>query len=372
MKPLTVETVDLRVLAMPLVHPFRTSFGTETVRRTVVVRVGAGGLEGWGECPVASFPGYAYETVETALHVLSDFLLPGLPGSEVRCPDEGLPEAFVRVRGHPMAKTGVEAALYDLFARREGISLAQLHGGSRASIEVGVSVGMQPTVDELLGRVASFVERGYGRVKIKIQPGWDREVLGALRGRFPDLPLWVDANQAYGPGDMDLLASLDDFGPGLVEQPFGQDDLPSHAELARRARTPVCLDESVGSAGCLETALALGAIGALNIKAPRVGGYAAAKALHDRARAAGLPVWCGGLLETGIGRLHNVALASLEGFVWPGDLSESGRYFETDVVSPGVELEPGGRLAVPAEPGLGREVDLEAMEAFTERRASFR
>jgi O-succinylbenzoate synthase len=366
-----IDKVELRALEMPLVHAFQTSFGVEYVRKTVLVTVFSQGLEGWGECPVSAFPGYAYETVDTALHVLGDFLLPGLAGSQVKEPAAGMPEAFGRVRGHPMARAGVEAALFDLFARSKGIPLSQMYGGVQNAVPVGVSVGIQPSIDEILDRIGRFVEMGYSRVKIKIRPGWDRDVVSAVRERFSDLPLWVDANQAYGPSDMDFLASFDSLGLGLVEQPFGQDDLVSHGRLAERMKTPVCLDESVGSLGHFASARALGAVGVLNIKAARVGGYAAARALHDSALASGIPVWCGGLLETGIGRLHNLALASGENFTLPGDISASDRYFERDVIDPPVSLAPGGVLVVPTAPGLGHDIDRHALDAFTIRCAEF-
>jgi O-succinylbenzoate synthase len=368
---LRIEKAELRVLEMPLVHPFRTSFGTETVRTTVLVTLYAEGLAGWGESPVSRFPGYSYETAETAVHVLGDFLLPSLVATQPP-PAPGEWEAFHRVRGHPMAKCGLEAALSDLAARARGVSLSDFLGGERREIAVGVSIGIQPTVDDLVRRVRGFVEEGYGRVKLKIEPGWDVDVVERVRGEFPDLPLWVDANQAYPPDESGVFQRLDGLDLGLIEQPYAAHDFPAHARLAEALGTPVCLDEGVESTGQFQTAVALGACGILNIKSPRVGGLTVARALHDAARETGVPVWCGGMLETGVGRLANIALASLPHFVLPGDISESRRYFQSDIIDPPVVLGEGGTIAVPRGPGIGAEVDLDAVERFTARKATFR
>ncbi len=367
-----IECVELRVLRMPLVRPFRTSFGTESVRETIVISVLGGGLRGFGESPVSAFPGYSPETVDTALHVLSDFLLPTLPGFAVSGPPLRLPGSFARVRGHNIAKSGAEAAMWDLLARSRGESLSRTLGGSRESIEVGVSIGIQPDVGKLLDTMRSFLDRGYGRVKIKIERGWDFEVLERVRAEFGGLRLWADANQGYGAADADALAGLDRYGLELLEQPFAASDLISHAGLAGRMSTPVCLDESVENVGQFRTAVAMKALSVVNVKAPRVGGLGSATAIHDAAGEAGIRAWVGGLLETGIGRLHNIALASLGNFGLPGDISESARYFSRDVIVPPVELEAGGRIRVPSGPGIGAEVDMDLLDRNTVRRAEFR
>lgn len=368
-----IESVSLRVLRIPLVHPFRTSFGTETVRETIVVSVRGGGLEGFGESPVSAFPGYSPETVETALHVLSDFLLPSLPGFAVEGPPLRLPEQFARVRGHNIAKSGAEGAMWDLLAKSLGEPLSRVLGGSRETIEAGVSIGIQPDVEKLIRRIRAFQDRGYGRIKIKIEKGWDFGVMERVRAEFGSgLRLWADANQDYGPGDVEDLAGLDRFGLELLEQPFAARDLLSHARLAGLMSTPICLDESVENADDLRTALSMKAIGVLNVKAPRVGGLGSALAVHDAARDAGVRAWVGGLLETGIGRLHNVALATLGNFDLPGDISESARYFEKDVVTPPVVLADGGVIRVPAGPGIGAEVDMSLIESYAVRTAEFR
>ncbi len=366
-----VESAELRVLRIPLVQPFRTSFGVEEERATLVTVVRGGGLAGYGESPVSAFPGYSYETVETGLHVLCDFILPSLPGFELSGPPLVLPDQFGRVRGHNIAKSGVEAAMWDLLAKARGIPVSRALGGVRGEIEVGVSIGIQPSVPKLLERIRFFLERGYSRIKVKIEHGWDADVLRSVRGEFGDLRLWADANQDYGPGDIDRIAGFDAFGLELIEQPFTAGDLVSHASLASRMRTPVCLDESVENLGQFRAAAAMKALGVLNIKAPRVGGLGAAIGIHDDAAAAGMPVWAGGLLETGIGRLHNIALASLANFRLPGDISESARYFAKDVINPPVTLSRPGFIAVPSGPGIGAEVDMEALDGYTLRTAEF-
>ena len=361
-----IERIELRYIQLPLRHHFETSFGRSFRRDTIVVRVWAGGVEGWGESPVAHGPWYSPETVETAWHVQRDFLIPMLLGQEI----ETAAQVFDRlalVRGHRMAKTGLEEALWDVEARQKGISIAQLLGGTREHIESGVSIGIQDTVKELLERVAGFVEQGYRRIKIKIKPKWDIKIVRAVREVFPDLPLMVDANSAYTLADTYYLAVLDEFDLMMIEQPLAYDDIYEHSLLQRQLRTPLCLDESIHTPAHARAALELGSCRIINIKPARVGGLAQARRIHDLCLERGVPVWCGGLLETGVGRAHNVAIASLPGYTLPGDVSASDRYFERDVITPPFALNPDGTITVPTGPGIGVEVDVDFLERVTVR-----
>ena len=361
-----IEEIEIRHLELRLVHPFETSFGREEVRQTIIVAVRSGGLAGWGEAATSAGPWYEYETVDTCWHVLSDFLGPLVKGQEVVVPED-VARLMAPVRGHNLAKMGLEAAVWDLLGQAQGRSVAQMLGGSRDRVAVGVSIGIQGSVPALLDRVASFWAQGYRRIKIKIRPGWDVGVVHQVRARFPDVPLMADANSAYRLSDADCLAALDGFDLTMIEQPLAHDDLVDHAELQRRLRTPICLDESVPSFAAARAALALGSGRIINIKPGRVGGLTVARAIHDLCRSRGIPVWCGGMLETGIGRAHNVALASLPGFVLPGDISASDRYFHQDVVEPAFVLNDDGTLSVPDAPGLGVAVQLDRLYAATRR-----
>jgi O-succinylbenzoate synthase len=348
-----VDTIELRRARVPLATPWRTSYGVDTERDVLLVRVvgvSAGGeTEGFGECGASSTPGYSPEWVEGAHDVVRRFLAPLVLGQEHTA--EELDTTFASIAGHPMAKAALATAVLDAELRAAETSLASYLGATRDRVPAGVAVGITEPVDALLDVVADHVDEGYARVKLKIEPGRDLKVVEAVRERFPDLALQVDANGAYTARDLDTLVALDSFELRLVEQPFGRDDLLLHAELARRARTPVCLDESIGSAAAAQTAIALGACSVVNVKAARVGGYLEARRVHDVCVAAGVPVWCGGLLETGIGRAANLALAALPGFTLPGDLSASRRYYERDLTEPFVL--DGGLLAVPTGAGIG-------------------
>lgn len=366
-----VERVELRVVEMPLVEPFETSFGREEVRPCILVRAQGDGLSGWGECVAGAGPWYSYETIETAWHVLRDYLIPLTVGRELEHP-RGISQGWKRVRGHPMAKAALESALWDLWARSQDLSLQEALGGVKERVESGISLGIQPSVDDLLRRVERALEQGYRRIKVKIKPGWDLSVIRAVRGRFGEIPLMADANAAYTLSDRPTLQALDEFQLLMIEQPFRYDDVVDHAELQRQLKTPICLDESVRSPDDARQALKLGSCRILNIKPGRVGGLSAAKAIHDLCVREGIPVWCGGMLETGIGRAHNVALASLPGFVLPNDLSASRRYYPEDLIEPPFELNPDGTLSVPSGPGLGVEVLEERVERVTVRREVFR
>ncbi|MDQ7843881.1 MAG: o-succinylbenzoate synthase, partial [Armatimonadota bacterium] len=355
---------------LPLVFPFETSFGREETKTCVLVRLFADGLEGWGEAPAARAPLYNEETVGTAWHVLEAFILPLVLGRDFAHPSE-FPPLVRHLRRHHMAKAGVEAALWDLYARSRGISLARTLGGTRERIDVGVSLGIEPTVGTLLQRVEEFLTRGYRRVKVKIKPGWDVAVVQAIRRSFGQIRLQVDANSAYTLEQAAVLRDLDDYELLLIEQPLGEDDLVDHARLQPQLRTPLCLDESIVSPDDARKALEIGACRIINIKAARLSGLTAAVATHDLCQRAGAPVWCGGLLETGIGRAANIALASLPNFTLPADLSASDRYFQEDLIDPPVTINPDGTVTVPRAPGLGFQVRLDRIEQVTTRRASF-
>jgi O-succinylbenzoate synthase len=347
-----VDSVEVRRVSLPLVEPFRTSFGVETERHAVLVRVIGDGVEGWGECVAMTEPLYSSEYADGAADVLVRHLAPRLVGRPVRAED--VVTTLAAVKGHPMAKAALELAVLDAELRVEGRSLGARLGATRDQVPAGVSIGMTTSVGELLDLVAAHVEAGYRRVKLKIARGWDLEPVAAVRDRFgDDLPLQVDGNGDYSIDDAEHLSRLDDYGLLLLEQPLAEDDLDGHAALARRLRTPICLDESITSASAAADAIARGACRVVNLKAGRVGGYLEAVRVHDVCVAAGVPVWCGGMLETGLGRAANIALAALPGFTLTGDLSASSRWFAEDITEP-LEL-VDGHLLVPTGPGLGVE-----------------
>lgn len=367
---MVIDAAEIYHVSMRLQRPFETSFGVELDRHCLVIRLEADGLVGWGECVAGRLPDYSYETAETGWHITETCLLPAILGAQVDGPSE-YRELTASVRGHPMAKAGVELALWDLQARAGGGSLAELLGSGRTAVEVGVSLGIQSDTEALLALVGQRLDEGYRRVKLKIKPGHDLEPVEAVRSAFPDLALQVDANAAYPPTDFANLEALDEFGLLLIEQPYGKDELLAHAALQERISTPVCLDESIESASQANQALELGACQIINIKSGRVGGLTEAVAIHDLCRGRQVPVWCGGMLETGIGRAANLALAGLPGFVLPGDISASDRYYAVDIARPRFKLNPDGTISVPDGLGLGVEVDLQALERFTLRKERF-
>ncbi|HEV3225428.1 MAG TPA: o-succinylbenzoate synthase [Acidimicrobiales bacterium] len=358
-----IDAVELRRIRLPLVTPFRTSFGTQTARDVLLCRVVTPEAEGWGECVAMEEPLYSSEYVDGAAAVIRAHLLPRLFAlDEVRAAD--LANLFGDVKGHPMAKAAIEAAVLDAELRHTGVRLADHLGAVRDAVDAGVSVGIMGSIGELLEAVAGYLDEGYRRIKLKIEPGWDLDPVRAVRERFGDeLLLQVDANTAYTISDAAALARLDPFDLLLIEQPLDEEDLLGHARLARLIRTPVCLDESITSARVAAAAIELGACTIVNIKPGRVGGYLEARRVHDVCAAHGVPVWCGGMLETGIGRAANVALAALPNFTLPGDTSASSRYFSTDVTRPFV-LEDG-RLRVPTGPGIGVEPIADVLESVT-------
>jgi o-succinylbenzoate synthase len=359
-----IEKIELRRIELPFVAPFETSGWRELANHSLLVRLWAEGAEGWGEAPVGIGPWYNEETQATAWTIARDYLAPMLLAAEIERPED-VDVVYARVRGNRMARAGFEFAAWDLFGRLSGQSLSTMLGGVRERVEVGVSVGVQPDIDALLRVVGAYVEAGYQRVKLKIKPGWDLEPTRAVRETWPDLRLQVDANSIYSLDDIDHLARLDAYDLLLIEQPLAHDDIYDHAKLQRRISTPICLDESIVSPDHARWALELRACGVINIKPSRVGGLNAARQIHDLAAEAGVPVWCGGMLETGIGRAANVALASLPNFSLPGDISASDRYFARDIVRNPFTLNSDSTLSVPSAPGGGAEVDLEFLERVT-------
>jgi O-succinylbenzoate synthase len=355
----------MRLVRLPLLEPFETSFGRMESRLLFLVRLEAGTSFGFGECVAWEAPLYSYETVGTARHVIRDYLAPAILGMEMASLQD-LASRFSRFKGHPMARAGIELAFVDLVARLRGEPIAKVIGGMRERIEVGVSLGLQPTVDELDTRVRHYLERGYRRIKLKIKPGFDVAVVAEIRRRHPGILLSADANAAYTLADADHLRQLDAYGLLMIEQPLAHDDLLDHAALQKTLKTPICLDESITSFEQARQALAIGACRTVNMKIGRVGGYSEALRIHDLCVEHGADLWCGGMFESGIGRAHNVALASLPGFNLPGDISGSRRYFERDIIVPPVEVAADGTVAVPRLPGLGFEVDVAFVESRTE------
>ncbi len=365
-----IDQVQLFHTSLDLKQPFETSFGVERERHCIIVRVDGAGATGWGECVASSGPWYSYETVETAWHILSGFLIPEVLGGEIDEP-AAVFDRLGRVRGHNMAKAGLEMALWDLAAKARGVPLATLLGGARDRVAVGVSVGIQPSVPALVARVEEFIAQGYARVKVKIKPGWDVDVARTLRARFPDLLLQVDANSAYSLEDAPIFEAMDDLDLLLIEQPLDHDDIFDHRKLQARLRTPICLDESIVSLDHARAALELGSCKNINIKPGRVGGHTASRLIHDLCQSQNVPVWHGGMLETGVGRAHSVALATLPGFTLPGDISASDRYYATEIVDRPFTLNPDSTITVPTGPGIGVEVDTEALKGCTLRHAQW-
>ncbi len=352
-----LELVELVRVAMPLVRPFRTSFGVQHVRDVLLVHVRSDGGDGWGESAAHAEPFYNEEFTESAALVLERWLVPAVLDRDLSAGEVG--GRCAHVNGYRAAKAGLEMAVLDAELRATGTSLATYLGASRDTIDVGVSVGITATIDDLVAQVGGYVDEGYRRVKLKVMPGWDVEPLRAVRAQHPSLALQVDANAGYGTADVDLVASLDQFDLLMIEQPFAPDEIRLHAELASRMHTPICLDESILSTVHTAMALDLGACSIVNIKVGRVGGLLEARRIHDLCLARGVPVWCGGMLETGIGRAANVALAALAGFTYPADISASDRYWRRDLTEPFRLVD--SQLHVPTGPGLGVEVDLEAL-----------
>ncbi|MGP0071513.1 MAG: o-succinylbenzoate synthase [Bryobacteraceae bacterium] len=362
-----IDRITLREIRMPLVHFFETSFGRTTERRIVLVEVQSDGLSGWGEVTCGENPFYNEEWTESAWLILRDFVAPRVLGHEFECAAH-VAARSAHIRGHLMAQGGLEVAVWDLEARMLGKPLYQhIGGGARREIPCGVSIGIQNSVQQLLEKIETELAAGYQRIKMKIKPGWDVEVVREVRKKFPGILLMADANSAYTLADAERLKCLDEFNLMMIEQPLAHDEIIDHAKLQAQLKTPICLDECIRSAHHAEQAIALDAGRIINIKLGRVGGFAEAKRVHDVAQAAGIPVWCGGMLESGIGRAHNIALATLPNFTLPGDVSASKRYWSRDIIQPVVETTAHGTIAVRDDPGFGYELDRGFLDSITVR-----
>ncbi len=356
-----LESLAVRELRLELKFPFETSFARVRHQQFLLLTVMVDGIPGHAECVADIVPGYSPETVRTAEHVIRDFLWPIAAATDYAHPDEVLP-GFRRIRGHNMAKAAIEMAVWEAFAKSRGESLASSLGGTRERTQSGVSIGIQDTVEQLLERIEIELASGYQRIKIKIKPGWDVDVVRRVRERYPDMPLMVDANSAYTLADRDLLKELDRFDLMMIEQPLGHDDMWDHAQLQREITTPICLDESVKSVDDARRALEMEACRIINIKAGRVGGLSSARDIAELAASRGVPVWCGGMLESGVGRAHNIHLSSLPGFCLPGDVAASERYFTEEIIEPPVRVDPDGSLPIPQGDGIGFALREEVIE----------
>jgi o-succinylbenzoate synthase len=359
-----IASITLHHVSMPLASPFETSFGRETDRQCIIIALQAEGLTGYGECVASRDPGYSYETVGTAWHILKDFIAPLILEQDV-LDAEDFQKRVEGIRGHNLAKASVEMALWDLLGKRNGKSLKAMFGGTRDRVEVGVSIGIQASPSALIRMVESYLEKGYRRVKIKIKPGREIDETSAVRRAYPDLRLQVDANSAYTLETADALMPLDDLNLLLIEQPLFEDDIWDHRKLQAEFKTPICLDESVISPRHARYALEMQACKIINIKPARVAGLSLGIMIHDYCQARNLPVWCGGMLETGVGRASNLAIASLPGFILPGDISASDRYYRRDITNERFVLNDDSTIDVPRDHGLGITIDENALKQFT-------
>jgi O-succinylbenzoate synthase len=366
---LTIDAVHLREINMPLAFPFETSFGRTTNRRILLVEIESDGLSAWGECVAGEHPYFSEETVDTAWMIAETELVPRLLEKELvgGC---SCPSLFGQVRGHRMAKAALENAVWDLEAQKKRMPLAELLGGTRSVIPCGVSIGIQPSQTVLMEKIAEALEAGYQRIKLKCKPGWDTKVFEAVRKRWPEIMLSCDANSAYRVADIDRIAEWDEFGLAMIEQPLWYDDFYFHSMLQKRIDTPICLDESIRNRRDALAAIDMESCRIINIKVGRVGGFSEAIAVHNAAAERGVPVWCGGMLETGIGRMHNIALSSLQNFSLPGDVSASARYWTEDIIEPEVTVSAQGEIEVPDGIGSGVRVRRDRIEELTVRRTT--
>jgi O-succinylbenzoate synthase len=369
---LDLERLELRELELPLKWPFETSFGRTTKRRILIIRVfDKSGAYGYGECTAPEDPFYNHETIDTAWLIVAKYVAPLLAAGHLTSAGQtGL--ATARIRGNRMARGSVEAAIWDLEARLAGRPLWQYIGGTQSEIASGVSIGLQESTEALLKKVTAEVEKGYRRIKIKIKPGKDLDLVKAIRTELPDVPLMVDANSAYSLGDTGLMKQLDDYGLMMIEQPLAAGDIVDHSKLQAGLRTPICLDESILTAADARHAWELGSCRIINIKLGRVGGHAEARLIAEFSAAHGIPVWCGGMLESGVGRAHNIAMSTLAGFTLPGDVSASERYWEEDIIDPPVTVSASGTIQSPPGIGIGFQVSEKRVEALTVRREEVR
>ena len=365
-----LERVVLRQIQMPLVHFFETSFSRTYKRDIILVEVQGEGVSGWGEVTAGENPFYNEEWTGSAWPILRDYAVPRVLGRELQSAEDVAP-LNAHIRGHNMARGGLETAVWDLEARRDGVPLwRKIGAGARREIPCGVSIGIQDSVEQLLEKIECELAAGYQRIKMKIKPGWDVDVVRRVRERFPTIKLMADANSAYTLADVDHLKRLDEFYLMMIEQPLSHDDIIDHAELQKHLQTPICLDECIRTAHHAEQAIQMRACGIINIKLGRVAGFREAKRLHDIAQAAGIPVWCGGMLEAGVGRAHNIALATLPNFVLPGDVSASQRYWKRDIILPAVETTPRGTIEIRDDPGFGYALDHDYIRSITIREES--
>ncbi|MGG1663611.1 o-succinylbenzoate synthase [Brevibacillus sp. NRS-1366] len=360
-----VKEITLRHVKMKMKAPFTTSFGTFQDKEFLLLEAkDENGMSGWGESVAFHSPWYNEETLKTNWHMLEDFIIPSVLNKEIEHPEKVF-ESLMYIRKNNMAKSTMEGAVWDLFAKQEGIPLATALGGKKKEIEVGISIGIQSTIDDLLQLVDEYVNDGYKRMKIKIKPGWDVEVIREVRKHFPHVPMMADANSAYRLEDMDRLKALDEFDLMMIEQPLASDDIVDHAQLQKEISTPICLDESIHSLEDARKAIELGSCKIINIKIGRVGGLTESKRIHDFCQKQGIPVWCGGMLESGVGRAHNIALTTLSNFVMPGDTAASSRYWDRDIIEPEVVVE-NGMITIPDKPGIGYEPNREVIQQLTE------
>ena len=368
---LNIDAIHMREINMPLAHPFETSFGLTTGRRILLIELESDGFTAWGECVAGEHPYFSDETIDTAWMITETELAPSLLEAEVER-GGSCPHIFRQVRGHRMAKAALENAVWDLEAQVERVSLAELLGGTRTVIPCGVSIGIQPSLPQLMDKIATELAAGYQRIKLKCKHGWDNNIFEAVRNRWPDITLSCDANSAYRMKDLDHIASWDQFNLLMIEQPLWYDDFYFHSMLQKRLKTPICLDESIRNRRDALAAIDMESCRIINIKVGRVGGFSEAIAVHNAAAERGVPVWCGGMLETGIGRAHNIALSSLPNFALPGDVSASARYWAEDIIEPEVAVSPQGEIDVPDGIGSGYTVRRDRIEKLTVRRQSIR
>jgi O-succinylbenzoate synthase len=368
---MNIERIELQQLVMPLLSPFETSFGRQSEKSFILVSVYGEGVTGYAESVSLAFPFYNEETTETTWYMLEQFLIPMVFNSSIAHPDD-LSLLFKPIRRNYMARASLEGAVWDLYAKQQSESLAHLIGGAKTEIEVGVSIGIEPTVDEVLKKVELFLAEGYKKIKVKIKPGFDIEPMTKIREQFGDnVPLMADANSAYTLSDIDIFKELDQLNLMMIEQPLGHEDIFNHAKLQRELKTPICLDESIHSVEDAKHAIELGSCQIINIKIGRVGGIHESIKIHDYCKLHNIPVWCGGMLESGIGRAHNIAITSLDNFSIPGDTSASSRYWDEDIVTPEVALSKPGILAVPSKPGIGYEIRTDVVNRYTVRNKIF-
>jgi O-succinylbenzoate synthase len=366
-----IEAITLREIQMPLVHFFETSFGRTHSRRILLVTAHCQGIDGWGECVAGEDPFYSSEWTETAWPTIKQYLVPAILGRELTSARDGA-ALMARVRGHRMAKAAVENALWDAEAKQKHLPLWKLLGGTRTEIQCGVSIGIQDSIEQLVDKVQTELAAGYRRIKLKVKPGWDLKVLERIRARWSDILLSCDANSAYTLDEVEHLRKFDQFNLLMIEQPLWNDDIYYHARLQRELRSSICLDESIRQARDAAAAVETGACRIINIKVGRVGGFTEAKKIHDVCQANNIPVWCGGMLEAGVGRTHNIALSTLENFRLPGDVSASKRYWKEDIIEPEVEVSPRGTIAIRDEPGTGYRVREDLIEKLTVRKKTLR